>query len=168
MSSFEVTREGAREHRYDVAIDWTGAHRGSTKTYATYSRDHEITIAGKLPFVASADPLFRGSAGAYNPEELLVAALASCHLLAYLALCARERIAVVAYRDAAEGTMSERGGAGRFTNVTLHPQVTIAATGGDARVDRALALHATAHEECFIANSVNFPVLVEPTITSAG
>jgi organic hydroperoxide reductase OsmC/OhrA len=110
--------------------------------------------------LGSADPLFRGDARMYNPEELLVAALASCHLLAYLALCAREGIAVVAYVDAATGTMSERGGVGHFTNVTLYPRVTIA----DDRVDRAHALHAIAHEECFIANSVNFPVLFEPTI----
>ena len=157
------TTVGAREHRYDVAIDWTGAGGGATKTYAGYSRDHEIQVAGKPAFAASADPLFRGTAGLYTPEELLVAALASCHLLAYLALCAREGIAVVAYRDAAKGTMSERAGAGRFTTVTLYPHVTL----DDDRIDRARELHVTAHEECFIANSVNFPVVCEPTIVRA-
>jgi len=151
---------GVREHHYAVGVTWTGATAGATQTYAGYSRAHEIAIPGKPVILGSADPLFRGDARMYNPEELLVAALASCHLLAYLALCAREGIAVVAYVDAATGTMSERGGVGHFTNVTLYPRVTIA----DDRVDRAHALHAIAHEECFIANSVNFPVLFEPTI----
>jgi len=149
-----------REHQYAVGLEWTGAKSGPTKTYAEYSRAHEITIAGKPAIAGSADPLFRGDARMYNPEELLVAALASCHLLAYLALCAREGIAVVSYADRAKGTMSERGGVGHFTNVTLYPQVSIS----DDRIDRAYALHAIAHEECFIANSVNFPVLFEPTI----
>lgn len=155
---------GVREHTYAVGITWTGAKDGPTRTYSGYSRAHEISIADKPVISGSADPLFRGDATRYNPEELLVAALASCHLLAYLALCAREGIAVVAYVDAAKGTMSERGGVGHFTNVTLHPHVTIS---GD-RVDRAHALHAIAHEECFIANSVNFPVLFEATIQCVG
>jgi organic hydroperoxide reductase OsmC/OhrA len=152
-----------REHRYAVAVDWTGAVAGPTKTYAAYSRDHEMTIEGKPVLAASADPLFRGTASAHNPEELLVAALASCHLLAYLALCAREGIAVVAYRDVARGTMSERAGAGHFTSVTLYPHVTI----DDDRLERARELHEVAHAECFIANSVNFPVLCQPTIARA-
>ncbi len=160
---------GVREHHYAVGLIWTGATDGPTKTYAGYSRAHEITVAGKPVIAGSADPLFRGDARMYNPEELLVAALASCHLLAYLALCAREGIAVVAYADAAKGTLSERGGVGHFTNVTLYPQVTItrSGAGADDRVDRAYALHAIAHEECFIANSVNFPVLFEPTIATS-
>jgi organic hydroperoxide reductase OsmC/OhrA len=155
-----------REHNYTVALAWTGASAGPTKTYAAYSRAHEISIAGKPIIAGSADPLFRGDATRYNPEELLVAALASCHLLSYLALCARDGIAVVAYSDAAHGTMRERGGVGHFTTVTFYPHVTIAGNG--ERLDHAYALHAIAHEECFIANSVNFPVLFEPTIVCAG
>ena len=84
-------------------------------------------------------------------------------MLAYLALCAREGIAVVAYRDEASGTMSETAGAGRFTSVRLAPQVTV----DDARLERALALHDVAREECFIANSVNFPVEHTPHIERA-
>ncbi len=151
---------GVRVHTYAIGLAWTGAANGPTQTYAGYSRTYEISIAGKPVLAGSADPLFRGDASRYNPEELLVAALASCHLLAYLALCSREGIAVVSYADSAKGAMSERGGVGHFTNVTLYPRVTIA----DDRIDRAYALHAIAHEECFIANSVNFPVLFEPTI----
>jgi organic hydroperoxide reductase OsmC/OhrA len=152
-----------RRHAYRVEVAWTGAASGPTKTYDGYSRTHEVRIEGKPAIAASADPAFRGDAAMHNPEQLLVAALASCHLLAYLALCAREGIAVVGYRDLATGTMSERAGAGHFTSVTLRPEVTI----DGERLERARALHMTAHEQCFIANSVNFPVVCEPTIARA-
>ena len=153
----------AREHAYVATVEWTGSAHGSTHAYESYSRAHEVRVADKSALELSADPTFRGDASRHNPEELLVASLASCHMLSFLALCARERIAVVTYEDRATGTMSERAGAGRFTEVTLHPHVTIA---GD-QIERAQALHARAHEQCFIANSVNFPVACEPTTVRA-
>lgn len=115
---------------------------------------------GKPPLLGSADPTFRGDASRYNPEELLLAALSACHLLSYLALCAREGIGVASYSDNAVATMTEKGGAGRFTSATLHPVVEI----DDERVERATALHDEAHAQCFIANSVNFPVEHEATV----
>ena len=111
---------------------------------------------------ASADPNFRGDQTRYNPEELLVAALSSCHMLWYLHLCAVNKIEVLTYRDRATGFMEEQAGAGRFREVILRPAVTIAK---GSNPDQARALHARAHQECFIANSVNFPVLHEPSIT---
>jgi organic hydroperoxide reductase OsmC/OhrA len=108
--------------------------------------------------------VFRGDATRWNPEELLLAALSSCHQLAYLHLCAVAGVVVVDYVDYAEGTMAETpDGAGQFTHVLLRPKVTIAA-GSDAA--KALALHHEAHEKCFIARSVNFPVECEPRVTS--
>jgi len=151
---------GAREHTYQATIVWTGAARGPTKTYAGYSRDHTIFIDGKPALTASADPAFRGTNARYNPEELLLAALASCHMLSYLALCARENIAVVSYQDLAVGTMSEVDGSGRFTLVRLNPEVSV----DDDRLERATTLHHLAHEQCFIANSVNFPVEHRPHV----
>ncbi len=150
----------ARTHAYDVALAWTGAAGGPTRAYASYSREHELAFAGKPSLRASADPAFRGDAGAYNPEELLVAALASCHMLSYLAHCALAGIAVVAYTDAARGEMEERGGAGAFVRVVLRPRVVV----DDDRLERASELHHDAHASCFIANSVNFPVVCEPQI----
>jgi organic hydroperoxide reductase OsmC/OhrA len=150
-----------REHRYDCRLVWTGASQGPTRAYASYSREYEITFAGKPLLRGSADPAFRGDAGLHNPEELLVAALSSCHCLSYLALAALAGIHVVSYEDAAKGTMAETGGAGHFTEVVLHPRVTIAA-GADA--SKARALHEQAHGVCFIAASVNFPVRCEPEI----
>jgi organic hydroperoxide reductase OsmC/OhrA len=109
----------------------------------------------------SADPQFRGDGTLYNPEELLVIALSTCHLLSYLALCARAKLPVVAYEDAARGTMKNVDGVVRFTDVLLTPRVTIATSTDSAK---ALSLHHDAHAECYIANSVNFPVRNQPTI----
>ena len=108
--------------------------------------------------------MFRGDASRYNPEELLVAALSSCHMLAYLHLCAVLGIIVEDYKDEAEGVMAESAdGSGRFTSAVLHPVIAI--SGGDPNVAREL--HDEAHRMCFIANSVNFPVRHEATITVA-
>jgi organic hydroperoxide reductase OsmC/OhrA len=154
----------ARRHLYRTSLAWTAPGGVGTTSYTAYSRDHTISGAGKPDLPASSDPAFRGDAARYNPEELLVASLSSCHLLWYLHLCARAAIVVVDYRDDAEGTMVEDAAAGgRFERVILRPRVTI------SRGDRARAadLHHEAHRLCFVANSVNFPVEVEPTIEVA-
>ncbi|HSJ23913.1 MAG TPA: OsmC family protein [Longimicrobiales bacterium] len=147
-------------HEYTVGVEWTGNRGSGTSGYRDYTRDHDIVVAGKPAIAASSDPQFRGDAGRHNPEELLVAALASCHMLWYLHLCADAGVTVTAYRDEASGTMHQAAdGGGRFTCVVLRPRVTLA-TGSDAA--RAEALHADAHRLCFIAQSVNFPVRCEP------
>ena len=141
-------------------MNWRAGGEG-TSGYAKYSRNHSISAAGKPEILGSSDPLFRGDASRYNPEELLVASLSACHLLWYLHLCAVNRITVVEYCDDAEGAMEESAdGGGRFVRVELRPKVTLSA--GDR--DRALALHDEAHHHCFIARSVNFPVDVVPVI----
>jgi organic hydroperoxide reductase OsmC/OhrA len=120
-----------------------------------------ITAHGKAGIEGSSDPAFHGDATRYNPEELLVASLSSCHMLWYLHLCSVNGIAVLDYRDDAAGTMEEGNGAGQFVKAELRPKITIA-RGGDSV--RALALHDEAHRLCFIARSVNFPVDVEADI----
>ena len=149
-----------RTHAYTVDLRWPGAAAGPPRSYASFSREHELGFVGKPALRGSADPFFRGDAALYNPEEMLVAALASCHMLGYLAYCALDRLAVVAYEDAAHGTMSETNGSGTFTLVTLRPRVVI----DDDRLERARDLHHDAHAACFIANSVNFPIVCEPEI----
>jgi len=154
-----------KTHTYACALTWTGNSGAGTTGYKAYSRDHVFSGAGKPDLPGSSDPAFRGDAKRYNPEELLVASLASCHMLWYLHLCAEAGVVVTAYRDDPVGTMVEdtaRGG--YFTGVTLHPKVTIA-SGGEAA--KARALHHAAHTKCFIANSVNFPVTCEPEIVSS-
>jgi organic hydroperoxide reductase OsmC/OhrA len=143
-----------REHTYSVNVVWTGNTGKGTSDYRAYTRDHEIKVQGKTPIQGSSDPKFRGDPARYNPEELLVSALSSCHMLWYLHLCADAGIIVVSYEDRAEGTMEESAhGGGRFVRVKLRPHVQVKSS-----VEQAEALHHRAHALCFVANSVNFPV----------
>jgi organic hydroperoxide reductase OsmC/OhrA len=148
-------------HTYGTSLHWASEAGEGTKSYAGYSRDHTIGSEGKPNILASSDSAFRGDSARYNPEELLVASLSSCHMLWYLHLCAVNGITVISYSDRASGQMEETGGAGQFVNVDLRPVVTIVE---QARRTRALSLHHDAHQMCFIARSVNFPVNVRPTI----
>lgn len=147
----------AHTHSYRATISWSGETRG----YDSYSREYGVAIPGKPKFRASADAAFRGDPKLYNPEDMLVVSLATCHMLSYLAVCARLGIVVTGYEDTAEGSMAIKDKRMRFTEVVLHPRVTLA-SGAD--MDRAAAAHAQAHDECFIANSVNFPVRHEATV----
>ena len=153
-----------REHTYLVTTAWTGASEGPTRGYKGFSRTYRQVFGDKLELTGSADPAFLGDASLINPEELLVAALSSCHMLSYLAWCALEGIEVTAYADNAQGVMVEQHGAGEFKRVTLYPRVAVA-PGTD--MDKALTLHQKAHEVCFIARSVNFPVEHEVEISAA-
>lgn len=153
-----------RRHTYALTLAWRGDRGSGTSTYGGYGRQHLISAPPKEPILGSADPAFRGDRSLWNPEELLVAALSACHQLSYLALCARSGVCVTAYSDAAEGVMEEVGEGGRFVSVTLKPKVTVAA---EEDLALALRLHRTAHEACFIAASVNFPILCVPEVAYA-
>lgn len=153
------------DHHYALELRWTGNLGTGTSAYTAYARDHEVSAPGKPDVAGSADATFRGNAARWNPEELLVAALSQCHLLAYLHECARAGVVVTAYTDAPEGTMrTDPGGGGHFTEVVLHPRVTVAEPG---MAERAQALHDAAHHHCFIASSVNFPVRHRPSVQAA-
>lgn len=156
----------ARQHHYATEVVWTGNLGTGTDSYRSYRRTHEVRAAGVPPLAGSSDPHFRGDADRWNPEQLLLAALSQCHLLSYLHVCAVNGVVVTAYTDRADGTMTETpDGGGRFTQVTLRPAVEVA---DPDMAEQALALHERAHELCFIANSVNFPVGHEATVTVAG
>lgn len=147
------------EHRYDVDVEWTGNQGSGTRDYRAYTRDHEVTAPGRPTIPGTSDPQFRGDPRRWNPEQLLVAALSQCHLLWYLHLCADAGVVVTGYRDTATGTMT----GDRFTSVVLRPHVTVA---DPAMVAKAEKLHGPAHEKCYIANSVNFPVSHEPMVVT--
>jgi organic hydroperoxide reductase OsmC/OhrA len=153
----------AREHRYQVTTTWTGNRGTGTSGYRTYGREHEISAEGKsVVLPGSSDPAFLGDPSRYNPEELLVASLSACHMLWFLHLCSDAGIAVASYKDDATGEMTERaGGAGEFTKVTLRPRVTLS---DPSRATEIAALHVKAHELCFIARSVKFPIEHEPAV----
>ena len=143
-------------HLYQARIEWTGNKGSGTEHYKNYERSHTITIDGKPEILASSDPAFRGDKLKYNPEELLVASLSSCHMLWYLHLCAEAGVIVTEYVDHATGIMAETSnGGGHFIEVILKPVVTVTEK---RMIDKANELHKKANERCFIANSVNFPV----------
>jgi len=151
-----------KQHTYQVHVKWTGNEGEGTKGYKNYRRDLTIESPGKPIIPGSSDPAFRGDPSRYNPEDLLVASLSSCHMLWYLHLCAVNHVTVVDYHDHASGVMQEHDdGSGEFVSVTLKPSIRI--LPGDDR-EKALVLHAEAHRLCFIARSVNFPVEVTPEI----
>jgi organic hydroperoxide reductase OsmC/OhrA len=151
------------QHSYRVTVEWTGNRGSGTSGHAAYSRDHTICAGAKAPIDGSSDPAFRGDPARWNPEDLLLASISACHKLWYLGLCAAAGIVVLSYSDEAEATMVEDpNGAGRFVSATLPPLVTIQAGG---EIAKAVGPHHHAHKYCFIANSVNFPITCEPTIT---
>lgn len=155
-------------HTYELTVRWTGNTGTGTDTYRTFSRAHELLADGKPPIAASSDPHFRGDAERWNPEELLVAALSECHMLWYLHLCATNGVVVTDYLDRPVGTLVMDGGGrpgGQFTEVVLHPRVTVA---DPSMTERATALHTGVGDVCFIARSVNFPVLHRPTVLHQG
>lgn len=152
------------EHHYAVTVDWTGNRGSGTSDYRAYGRDHLVAVAGKPTIEGSSDRAFRGDIERWNPEDMLVAALAQCHMLSYLYAAVTHGVVVTAYRDDAVGIMVQTSdGGGHFASVTLKPMVTVK-RGTD--VELAQTLHVEASRMCFIAASVNFDVLHEPTVVA--
>lgn len=128
-----------RLHHYNSQLNWTGNRGEGTVDYRSYERSYTVSINGKPDILGSADPGFRGDHSKWNPEELFLASLSACHMLWYLHLCADEGIRVLSYRAQAAGVMVEReNGSGRFTEVVLHPDVTISDSDNH---DKAKKLH---------------------------
>lgn len=142
------------EHR--IRLSWTDG--GKPFTYESYPREHEIAFKdGQDRLTASASPAYRGDGKHADPEDMLVAALSSCHMLSFLAICAKKKIAVQSYEDDAVGLLENDGGKFWITKVILRPKVVC---GAD---EQTLAqIHHLAHQACFIANSVKTHIEVEP------
>ena len=142
------------EHR--IALDWKKGD--AAFTYETYSRDHSIRFKdGHEILGASASPLYRGDGGKADPEDMLVAALSSYHMLSFLAIAAKKRLTVTSYEDDATGFLEKDSGKVWITRVVLRPRIEI-----DADREALMQIHHLAHEACFIANSVRTQVTVEP------
>jgi len=153
-----------KPHLYTADLEWTGAAKGPTTDYKSYSREFTLRLPGKAELRGSSDPAFVGDPALHNTEDLLLAALSSCHMLTWLSLCARKKIVVTAYRDAPEATMTWVGDTYAFTEVLLKPRCTIT-SASDAVL--AKSLHEESHHACFIARSVNFPIRHEAVISQA-
>jgi len=148
-------------HIYKTRLEWTGNRGKGTQSNKVYDRLFEIGVEGKQVIRGSSDPAFSGDAAKHNPEEMLLMALSSCHMLWFLHLCSINEIIVEEYHDEASAIMSEHAdGSGEFKEVTLRPSVGI--SSGD--IELVSKLHTKANKLCFIARSVNFPVNHEATL----
>lgn len=151
-----------KEHHYNSTITWTGNKGLGTLNYKSYERSYQIIVEGKPVIEGSSDPSFLGEIEKHNPEELLLASVSSCHMLWYLHLCSVNNIQVLSYSDKAKGKMIEnKDGSGRFTEISLHPTIIIQSNNN---IELANSLHHEANKKCFIANTLNIPVLHFPKI----
>ena len=151
----------AQIHKYKITTVWTGNKGDGTKNVRTYDRSHTVNIQGKPELFLTTDNPAVGDKSKLNPEDLLVTAISSCHMLSYLYVCAMEGIVITSYTDHATGIMIEQAnGGGSFKEVTLNPIFCVA---DESMIEEAIELHHKAHEICYIANSVNFDVKCNPT-----
>jgi organic hydroperoxide reductase OsmC/OhrA len=149
------------EHQYKITTIWQGNKEEGTNNVRTYDRSHTIYNNGKPDLYLTTDKASVGDKSKLNPEDLLVSAISSCHMLSYLYLCALEGIIVTEYIDQATGIMIENtNGGGQFKTVTLNPNIKVKK---EDMIPKAIELHHKAHEICYIANSVNFEVICNPT-----
>jgi len=149
-----------KHHYYNVITEWTGNKKGGTKNVRSYDRTHTVTVENKPVLELTTDNPAVGDKTKLNPEDLLLTAISSCHMLSYLYVCALEGIEVTGYSDEATAVMIEKEtGGGSFSVATLNPVVTVAQEG---MIEKAFTLHHKAHEICYIANSVNFEIKINP------
>jgi organic hydroperoxide reductase OsmC/OhrA len=152
-------------HEYRATVAWK---RGSGEAFTDgkFSRAHEWSFDGGVTVPASSSPLSvkvpLSRADAVDPEEALVAALSSCHMLTFLYLAYRQGFAVDAYDDEAVGVMTKNERGKLFVSkVALRPRIAFSGAKQPS-ADELAQLHHHAHEECYIANSVLTEVVVEP------
>lgn len=145
---------------FQVEVNWLPQNKPFN--YNEYSREFTVAWHGKPTLTGTAAPEFKGNVDNYNPEEFLVMAISSCHMLSFLALAANAKVEILSYQDHADGFLHKEGSIMKFKEVTLRPVVKLASEDDRSKIK---ALHDKAHHICFIANSVNFPVRVEASVT---
>lgn len=152
----------AKIHSYDLQLTWTGNRGAGTYEYTAYDRKFTLSAINKPDILGSADPAFRGNKDRYNPEELMISSIASCHMLWYLHLAAANNLVIMDYKDNPSGTIEVKEfGLGRFIEVTLRPTVII---HNEDQSDLAVKLHDESHNKCIIADSFKFDIHIEPKI----
>ncbi|WP_205600221.1 MULTISPECIES: OsmC family protein [Sphingobacterium] len=150
------------KHLFKATLNWMGnSEEAKPATSQIYHKSHRICIEGKPDIQVSAAKAFKGDPNLYNPEDLLLSSLTSCHMMSYLYVCSQNNIEVISYRDTAEALLeTTSGGSGRFVEANLNPRVIIS---DPTKIELALSLHNSANQLCFIANSCNFPINHYPT-----
>jgi len=143
-------------HSYPLQLSWTG-----NTLDGIYNRNATVTTAGKHPLAVSSAPEYAGDATRWNPEDLLGTALATCHMLTFLALCAKAKVEVVGYEDHAEAILDTVDKVTRVTQVHLRPNIRVTRGTSMAKV---VELFEKAHKYCFVANSVSCEAVLDPRI----
>jgi organic hydroperoxide reductase OsmC/OhrA len=142
---------------HHASIRWVRS--SESFAYPDYNRNHAWVFPGGTQIEASAAAQFLGHPDCVDPEEAFVAAISSCHMLTFLAICARKRIIVNRYRDDAVGFMEKNaGGKLAITRVRLIPEIEF--ENDPPGADLLRRLHHLSHQECFIANSVTTEIEV--------
>lgn len=143
---------------HTASIAW--ARRGAGFDYDTYNREHEWSFNSGQRLNASAAPEYKGREDCVDPEEAFAASIASCHMLTFLAIASKKRLVVESYTDEAVAYLEKNAeGLLAVTRVELHPTIIF---GGEKMpsADEIERMHASAHRNCFIANSVKTEVVV--------
>ncbi|WP_452231793.1 OsmC family protein [Lacinutrix sp. MEBiC02595] len=153
----------AFKHIFKAKTQWSSSKGESTLDARSYNRNHTVSIKGKSePLQVSSAKIFRGDDALYNPEDMLLSAVSSCHMMSYFYVCSQNGIEVVAYEDQAEGVLEvDNKGKGQFVSMQLNPVVVVSK---QEMVEKAESLHEQANALCFIANSCNFPISHRATI----
>jgi len=142
---------------HTIKLNWL---KGDAQfTYDAYPRNHQITFKDSEAVTFSAAATYKGDPTRGDPEDMLVAALSSCHMLSFLAIAAKKKITILSYDDEAVGFMEKEGGKLWITRTILRPKIVFETTPDAATI---ADMHHLAHEQCFIANSVKTEVTVEP------
>jgi organic hydroperoxide reductase OsmC/OhrA len=145
-------------HRYEARLHWTGS---TGLGWEHYERTHSVIAPPAEQELRVTTGESKGDPTVLNPEQLLLMAASSCQMLWFLHLASKARLDVVAYEDEASAVMPEDDPPVRITEIVLRPRITVA---GDASDERIRKLVDTAHEHCFIANSLNSSMSIEPSV----
>ena len=143
-------------HHYPLQLNWTGNTLDSA-----YNRNATVSTPGKQPLSVSSAPEFAGDATRWNPEDLLGSALATCHMLTFLALCAKAKVEILGYEDHAEAVLDTVDKVTRVTQVHLRPVIRVRRGTSMAKV---VELFEKAHKYCFVANSVTCEAVMTPRV----
>lgn len=154
----------AQDGIFEGTLSWQGQPAERPFSFESAERTTRLEFPGGASIEASAPAQFMGDDSRANPETLMLGSLMQCHFLTFIAVAAKSGATVLSYADRATGTLGRKeDGKTGFVSVTLRPQVKLDA----AHQDRLAAFHEKAHRNCFMSNSVNFPVTVEPATVPA-
>jgi organic hydroperoxide reductase OsmC/OhrA len=150
----------AQDAIFEGRLDWQGHSPARPFTYESFDRSTRLEFVGGAAIDASAPGQFHGDDARANPETLMLGSLMQCHFLTFMAVAAKSGATVVAYSDSGSGVLGRKdNGKTGFVSVTLRPKVAFADPSHAAKL---ADFHERAHRNCFMSNSVNFPVTVEP------